>query len=114
MRGAQEHVVLVVHVDAPPQRLAAERIPQGCAGIVANVHPALDAAFVNYGADKDGLLRADDIVPSAYHRQPQEGERRGEIDGVGDRAVRAGLVLAEHDADQIRRGADEERRAVRP
>ena len=46
--------------------------------------------------------------------QSQEGERRGEIDGVGDRTVRAGLVLAEHDADQIGRGADEERRAVRP
>jgi ribonuclease E len=54
-------------------------------GIVANVHPALDAAFVNYGADKDGLLRSDDIVPSAYHRQPQEGERHPRIERIVER-----------------------------
>ena len=43
-------------------------------GVVANVQPSLDAAFVDFGAQKDGLLRADDVVPSAYHKK---------IDGVG-------------------------------
>ena len=36
-------------------------------GVVANVQPSLDAAFVDFGAEKDGLLRADDVVASALH-----------------------------------------------
>ncbi len=54
-------------------------------GIVANVHPALEAAFVDFGETKDGMLRADDVVPSAYHRQPPEGERRPRIEKVLER-----------------------------
>ena len=55
-------------------------------GTVANVHPALEAAFVDFGEAKDGMLRADDVVPSAYHRQPPEGERRPRIEKILERA----------------------------
>jgi ribonuclease E len=54
-------------------------------GTVANVHPALEAAFVDFGETKDGMLRADDIVPAAYHRQPPEGDRRPRVEKVLER-----------------------------
>ena len=54
-------------------------------GSVANVHPALEAAFVDFGETKDGMLRGDDVVPSAYHRQPPEGERRPRVEKVLER-----------------------------
>jgi ribonuclease E len=54
-------------------------------GSVANVNPGLDAAFVDFGEPKDGMLRADDIVPAAYHRQPPEGERRPRVEKVLER-----------------------------
>ena len=54
-------------------------------GEVANVHPALDAAFVDFGETKDGMLRADDTVPAAYHKPPPDGERRPRIERVLER-----------------------------
>ncbi len=54
-------------------------------GVVASVQPSLDAAFVDYGAAKDGLLRAGDVVPQAFHRTPPEGSRRHRIDKMLER-----------------------------
>ncbi len=51
-------------------------------GTVASVQPSLNAAFVAYGAARDGLLRSHDVVPQAYHRQPREGERHPRIERV--------------------------------
>ncbi len=51
-------------------------------GVVANVQPSLDAAFVDFGADKDGLLRADDVVPSAYHKKIDGGGKHPRIDRI--------------------------------
>ena len=31
-------------------------------GTVANIQPSLDAAFVSFGEERDGLLRADDVL----------------------------------------------------
>ena len=56
-------------------------------GVVASVQPSLDAAFVNFGVDKDGLLRADDVVEDAYHRKPDGGGKHARIDRVLERAV---------------------------
>lgn len=41
-------------------------------GTVSNVAPALNAAFIDFGAERDGFLSIGDIVPEAFHR------RRGE------------------------------------
>ena len=49
-------------------------------GTVASIHPSLDAAFVDFGAERHGLLRADDVVSSTSHRRHEEGQRRQRID----------------------------------
>jgi ribonuclease E len=54
-------------------------------GVVASVQPSLDAAFVNFGVDKDGLLRADDVVEDAYHRKPDGGGKHARVDRILER-----------------------------
>jgi len=54
-------------------------------GVVANLQPSLDAAFVDFGADRDGLLRADDVVSSAYHKKTDEKGKHPRIDRVLER-----------------------------
>lgn len=53
--------------------------------VVANLQPSLDAAFVDFGAERDGLLRADDVVPAAYHRQVSSSSKHPRIDQVLER-----------------------------
>jgi len=43
-------------------------------GVVVNLQPSLDAAFVDIGTERHGLLRAEDVVPAAAHRKT-EGRR---------------------------------------
>lgn len=40
-------------------------------GIVANVQPSLNAAFVDYGAAKDGFLSIQDVVEDAWQKKPK-------------------------------------------
>ncbi len=54
-------------------------------GYVANIQPSLDAAFVDFGVEKDGLLRADDVVPSAYHRKQDSDAKHPRIDRILER-----------------------------
>jgi ribonuclease E len=49
-------------------------------GIVASIQPSLDAAFVDFGADRHGLLRAEDVVPTAAHRKLDPERRHHRID----------------------------------
>jgi len=49
-------------------------------GAVANIQQSLDAAFIDFGAERHGLLRADDVVAAAAHRKPEEGRRRTRIE----------------------------------
>jgi ribonuclease E len=42
-------------------------------GMVANVNHSLNAAFVEYGAERHAFLKSDDIVPAAYHRKGEKG-----------------------------------------
>ncbi len=49
-------------------------------GVVASVQPSLDAAFVEYGAARHGLIKADDVLPTAAHRKLDDGERHHRID----------------------------------
>jgi ribonuclease E len=51
-------------------------------GIVANVQLSLDAAFVAFGEERDGLVRADDVVPSAYHKKVEGGGKHPRIDRI--------------------------------
>ena len=52
---------------------------------MANVQPSLDAAFVNFGADKDGLLRADDVVPQAYSKKGEGAGKHPRVDRILER-----------------------------
>jgi ribonuclease E len=54
-------------------------------GTVANVVPSLDAAFVDFGEDRDGLLRSDDIVPSAYSKKYEGGGKHPRVDRIVQR-----------------------------
>lgn len=49
-------------------------------GTVASIQPSLDAAFVEFGVEKHGLLRAEDVVPAAAHRKLNDGGKRPRID----------------------------------
>lgn len=42
-------------------------------GVVANANPSLNAAFIEYGAERHAFLKSDDVVPAAYHRKGEKG-----------------------------------------
>ena len=44
-------------------------------GVIANVQPALNAAFIEFGAEKHGFLAIQDVVSEAYYRQPSNANR---------------------------------------
>jgi len=45
-------------------------------GKIHNVDPSLQAAFINYGAERNGFLQIDEVHPEYYLEEPS-GERRG-------------------------------------
>lgn len=53
--------------------------------VVANINPTLNAAFVDFGAERDGMLPAHDVVAAAYHRTPSSGDQAPRIDRVLER-----------------------------
>ncbi|HYG61991.1 MAG TPA: Rne/Rng family ribonuclease [Thermoanaerobaculia bacterium] len=40
-------------------------------GVIANIQPSLNAAFIDYGIDRHGFLAIQDVVPDAYYHQPK-------------------------------------------
>jgi ribonuclease E len=46
-------------------------------GIITRVEPSLEAAFVNYGAEKHGFLPFKEISPVYYQQPAEQGEREG-------------------------------------
>lgn len=53
-------------------------------GVVAALQPSLNAAFIDYGVEKNGFLSLDNIVTGAYHHRAQGG-RRARIEEVLER-----------------------------
>ena len=47
--------------------------------VVANVRPSLQAAFVNFGAEKNGFLQLHEVHPEYYQREPSEEGGRARI-----------------------------------
>src|SRR4029077_5104774 len=39
-------------------------------GMIANVQPSLNAAFIAYGIERHGFLSIQDVVPQAYYHDP--------------------------------------------
>ena len=50
-------------------------------GIIASVQPSLNAAFIDYGAERHGFLAIQDVVSAAYYREPKN-KSRARIDEV--------------------------------
>jgi len=50
-------------------------------GVIANLQSALDAAFVDYGAPRNGFLAIQDVVPEARYREPK-GKGRPRITDI--------------------------------
>ncbi len=44
-------------------------------GVIANLQPTLNAAFVDYGAGKNGFLAIQDVVDEACYKNPPKGKR---------------------------------------
>ena len=44
-------------------------------GKISRIEPSLDAAFVNYGADRNGFLPLKDISREYFVREPEPGTR---------------------------------------
>ncbi|HEX2223619.1 MAG TPA: Rne/Rng family ribonuclease, partial [Thermoanaerobaculia bacterium] len=42
-------------------------------GVIANIQPSLNAAFIDYGAERHGFLAIQDVVPEAYYHLPRNG-----------------------------------------
>src|SRR5690349_23651867 len=40
-------------------------------GTIANIQPSLNAAFIDYGAERHGFLAIQDVVPEAFYREPR-------------------------------------------
>jgi ribonuclease E len=51
-------------------------------GVIANVQPSLNAAFVDIGEDRHAFLPVADVLAAAYHKKPPEDERRPAVDQV--------------------------------
>ena len=51
-------------------------------GVVANIQPSLNAAFIDIGEERHGFLPVADVLPSAYHKKPPSDARRPRIDQV--------------------------------
>jgi ribonuclease E len=45
-------------------------------GIIANIQPSLNAAFIDYGLERHGFLSIQDVVPEAYYHSPRGGHPR--------------------------------------
>ncbi|MHB0969561.1 MAG: Rne/Rng family ribonuclease [Thermoanaerobaculia bacterium] len=53
-------------------------------GLVVNLQPSLNAAFIDYGAERHGFLSSDNVVEQAWHRHP-DGGRRPRIEQILER-----------------------------
>ena len=51
-------------------------------GVVANIQPSLNAAFIDIGEERHGFLPVADVLPSCFHKQPPADVRRPRIDQV--------------------------------
>lgn len=45
-------------------------------GVIASIQPSLNAAFIDYGAERHGFLAIQDVVPDAYYRNPANAHPR--------------------------------------
>jgi ribonuclease E len=54
-------------------------------GTIAKVEPSLNAAFIDYGADRHGFLPIQDVVEEAWYKKPKDKSKRPRIEEVLER-----------------------------
>ncbi len=54
-------------------------------GVVVKIEPSLNAAFIDYGADRHGFLPGDDVLPEAFHKKVDGSVRHPPIATVLER-----------------------------
>lgn len=75
-----EQVEVVVAEDGRVQEFYVEMLHQHRTkgniyrGVIHNIDPSLQAAFINYGADKNGFLQVDEVHPE-YYNQPHDSTK---------------------------------------
>jgi ribonuclease E len=45
-------------------------------GVIANIQPSLNAAFIDYSVERHGFLATQDVVPEAFYRRPKSSHPR--------------------------------------
>lgn len=45
-------------------------------GRIAKIEPSLNAAFIDYGAERHGFLPIQDVVPEAWYKKPKGGDQK--------------------------------------
>jgi ribonuclease E len=45
-------------------------------GVIASIQPSLNAAFIDYGAERHGFLASQDVVPEAFYRRTSSSHPR--------------------------------------
>lgn len=53
-------------------------------GVISSIQPSLNAAFIDYGAERNGFLAIQDVVADAWYRQPKKSKSRPRIEDVLD------------------------------
>lgn len=53
-------------------------------GVISSIQPSLNAAFIDYGAERNGFLAIQDVVSDAWYRQPPKSKSRPRIEDVLD------------------------------
>ena len=54
-------------------------------GVISSIQPSLNAAFIDYGTERNGFLAIQDVVEEAWYRQPKNNGSRPRIEDVLDK-----------------------------
>jgi ribonuclease E len=69
----RDHTLENFQVDVAESGLTRGNIYRGS---IVNIQPSLNAAFIDYGAERHGFLSIQDVVPEAYYHAPRGGQPR--------------------------------------
>jgi ribonuclease E len=78
---ARDSALEAFHIEVAERGLTRGNIYRGT---IASIQPSLNAAFIDYGAERHGFLAIQDVVAEAYYHSPADG-RRPRIEEVLER-----------------------------
>ena len=69
-------------------------------GVIAKIEPSLNAAFIDYGAERHGFLPIQDVVEQAWYKQPKTNGGRPRIEEVLERGKPIVVQVSKDAEDQ--------------